>query len=206
MVKKIITILLALGAISFLGCNKTVNTQKAPQVEILTQDSNTVMEQMKANLVKANDAAKSWKANAQFYGIVLKIYPELKENALTETYVFGSNDDSQNWWTYSISEQSQKIVRATVPKEDYLGTALLPINETYWKISYIDALKTAESGGGLNFRAQNPEAQIYVILARTQPKDWLWWQVNYLASNANLSLNINAADNQIYDANGVPVQ
>lgn len=200
--KKIFLVILSVSSLLFLGCKKTTESPNAAQVEILSQDTSQSMEKIKTNLERAKETAKSWHGNAQLYGLVLKISSAMKENTLTETFVFGSPDDSANWWTYSISEQTGKIVRAVTPKEDYFGTDFQPIKEEYLKTAYIEAIKTAESAGGTAFRAKNVNSQINVVLAQTNPNGWLWWQIEYQSADSTLRIFVNAADGKIYDENG----
>ena len=190
----------------FLGCKKTSNTtNSASQIELLSGDSAQALESLNNNLAQAKEAAKGWKNNAQFTAIVLKITPETKTDNLTETFVFGSPDDSQNWWTYSITPTTDKVVRSLTPKEDYLGTNFQPIQETYLKISYIEALNSAETDQGVVFRANNPNYQIGLVLGQTAPKNWLWWQVEYQSADSFQKILVNASDGQIYDENGNPI-
>lgn len=199
MLKKILGIVLILSSVLFLGCKKSSEPTSSPQMEIISQDSAETLAKIQENLLKAKEAVKSWKGNAQFVSLVLKISPEAKVNTLTETFVFGSTDDTANWWTYSISEETGKIVRSVTPKEDYLETDLLPIKEEYWKISYIEAIKTAEENGGTTFRAKFPKTQINAVLAQSSPKGWLWWQINYVSPSDNLEILVNASDGKIYN-------
>lgn len=196
---------LVLSSLFFLGCKKISPSTQSSPIEILSGDSAQALESLNNNLVQAKEAAKSWKNNAQFTAVVLKITPETKADNLTETFVFGSPDDPQNWWTYSITPTTDQVVRSLTPKEDYLGTDFQPIREEYLKISYIEALNLAEANQGATFRAVNPNYQIGLVLAQTAPKNWLWWQVEYQSADSFLKIIINASDGKIYDENGDPI-
>lgn len=194
--------MLALSSLFFLGCKKTeVSQTETPSLIILSNDPAQVKEQTNNNLLKAKQAAKTWKENNQHIAFVTKVYPQSQIEDLTETFVFGSPDDSQNWWTYSITPEGE-IVRSLTPKEDYLGTNFNPIKEEYLKITYLEALKTADDVGGANFRKNNPNLRINLVLCQTNPKGWLWWRVEYQANDLSLKFIINASDGQVYDENG----
>lgn len=198
------TILLVFSSLLFLGCSKSTQTSATP-IAILSADGTLQMTTIRENLAKAKVAAKLWKDDAQLTGVVLKISPEITAGNLTETFVFGSPQDSTNWWTYSISEKESKIVRSLTPKEDYLGTDLQPIKEEYLKTSYIEAIKSAEANGGTNFRAKDANTQINVVLTQTNPKGWLWWQIEYQSADSKLKILVNTADGKVYNENGEPI-
>lgn len=203
--KKVLTIFLVFSSMLFLGCKKETTPVEAPQPEIFSLDSKQATTQVKNNYTRAQTAAKSWKENAQFTALVLKIYPEMKKNTLTQTFVFASNDDPDHWWTFSIAEKNNQVVRSLTYKEDYLEPDFKPIKEEYLKISYVDALNAAEKAGGTAFRAKNPNAQINLFLAQKNPKGWLWWQAEYISDTTVLKIFINAADGKIYDESGKPI-
>lgn len=193
------------SSLLFLGCKKTNEASTASPISILSEGSAVSIERIKLNLPNAKTAALLWKEDTQLVGLALKISPEVTAGNLTETFVFGSPQDSANWWTYSISEKTSKIVRSLTPKEDYLGSDLQPIKENYLKTSYIDAIKSAETAGGENFRAKDANTQINVLLAQTNPKGWLWWQIEYQSNNSTLKIIVNADDGKVYNENGEPI-
>lgn len=205
MIRKLLTILLVFSSLLFLGCKKNTESTAVP-LTIISSDAAGTMTAIRSNLDNAQVSAKIWQEDAQFVGLVLKISPEVTADNLTKTFVFGSPQDTTNWWTYSINEKESKIVRSQTPKEDFLGSDLQKINEDYLKTSYIDALKSAEAAGGENFRAKDANTQINIALVQTNPKGWLWWQIEYQSgSNLKLKVLINAADGKAYDENGEPI-
>lgn len=202
MIKNILTVVLIGISLTFIGCTKTTNAPAPTAVEILSIDSKLANDQLKEELSKAKESAKGWRENAQFIAILIKVTAEMKAEATTKTFVFGSGDDTNNWWTYSISGETGNIVRSLTPKEDFLGTNFAPIKEDYWQGSYIDALQIAENAGGTAFRANNLDSQINILLAQTDPKGWLWWQVEYIAGLERIKILVNPTDNKVYDENG----
>jgi len=70
---------------------------------------------------------------------------------------------------------------------------LKPVNRSYWKINYISALQTAEKNGGLDFRSANDISEVKLTLKNADPKNWLYWFVNYTAKNNTKQLQIDAS-------------
>lgn len=155
-----------------------------------------------AHLAQADVVAKVWHADAVLSYVSITL-PTLEPKKGNEVYVFGSASDLDNWYTYSLSQDTGKSVRAIIPKADYLGDKITPINQTYWKMNYVKALQLAEQNGGATFRISNPNPQISVFLSNRTPRGWLWWTVEYkTASGQNLSLLINPNLGGVIDETG----
>ena len=176
-------------------------TAAASANDFINQDNATVQAKTLADLAKAKAAASAWKSDAAFTAYNFKVPQDFSLANLEQTFVFGSQEEADYWWTYTLDSQN-KVVRAIVYKDDYLGKNLQPINEQFWKISYPQALQIAETSGGLAFRSENPEAMVALTLEQTQPKDWLWYIIVYQASKNSKTIRISALDGKIYDDNG----
>lgn len=205
---KVILLVLLIGLAS--GCSlkksSTSETSTAPAVsDFVNQDSKTVMAKTQENLSKAKNESTAWEKDAVFVGYNFKVPQDLDPKSLTETFVFGSSSEENFWWTYSIDSQG-KSVRALVAKEDYLGKDLQPIQEQFWKKSYIDVLKTAESNGGLTFRSQNPEAEITLVLSQSAPNNWLWYVIEYRGATTSQKIRISANDGKVYNEQGTLIK
>lgn len=147
-------------------------------------------------------AARAWKPDAVLSYVSVTL-ATLAPNKGSEVYVFGSASDLDNWFTYSVSQDTGKSVRAIIPKADYLGSQLTPINEAYWSMNYVQALQLAEQNGGATFRISNPNPQMTVYLSNRTPRGWLWWTVEYTgASGETLVLLINPYLGGVADAQG----
>jgi hypothetical protein len=203
----LITLALTLTA---SGCSlkKSANTTQnspitaaASSNDFINQDSTTVQTKTLADLAKAQAAATAWKSDAVFYAYNFKVPPDFSLTQLEQTFVFGSLQEPDYWWTYTLDSQG-KVVRAFIYKEDYLGKDLQPISEQYWKISYPVALQIAEANGGLAFRSQNPETLVTLTLEQTQPKNYLWYIIVYQAAKNSKTIRISALDGKIYDDQG----
>lgn len=181
----------------------TINTTTSGN-DFTNQDSTTTTTQTKANLARAQIAASAWKNDAQFTALNFKVPGDLNPASLSETFVFGSVQDTDNWFTYSI-DPTGKFVRAVIPKADFLGSSLQPISQQYWKKSYVDILRTADDNGGTAYIAQHPETQVTVTLEQSQPKNWVWYIVEYNSSAQAQKILINANDGLIYNDSGALV-
>jgi len=203
------TILLTLTGLS---CNlfkkKTTDTTDTTTATtatpaLLAADSTSINQLFNANLDLAKSKAKEWKTDATLYAVNIKLPKDLSVNKAIETFVFGSAADTLDWWTFAISENSAKYVRAIVPKTDYLSTITKPIGMNYWKINYLEALKIADANGGKAFREKNTDTQITENLSQTEPKGWLWWIVEYESSTGDsLKVRINPTDQTVVDESG----
>lgn len=145
----------------------------------LTVDPTTLESTIQADNSLAQQKAQIWKKDAVLYQVSIKLPSNLAVGQATEVYTYGSSSDAYNWWTLNVSQKTSKSIRAIVPKEDYLGTTLQPIPLKFWKMSYVEALQMAETNGGSNFRTQHPDSQVTVNLSVSQPKNFLWWSVEY---------------------------
>jgi len=131
-----------------------------------------------ANLQLAQQKAAQWQEDAAFVALQIKL-TSLKPKQGVETYVFDSPTVSGYHFLVTISQQSQKYIRALVPVEDYLGASLLPIDFKYWQLNYVEALQLAEKQGGSEFRKRHSDWMIELTLRREPPNNWLYWRIEY---------------------------
>lgn len=169
---------------------------------LLSAATNSIDSMFSSNLTQSQTKAKAWKSDAALYAVNIKLPRDLAVNQAVETFVYGSSQDTANWWTYAVSESSGNFVRAIVPKEDYLTSVTKPIDMNYWKINYLEALQIAQNNGGQDFLTNNPSATITETLDNSQPKGWLWWLVEYKGTSGNLSVRINANDKTVVNESG----
>lgn len=155
------------------------------------------------NLNLATNAAKGWREDAVLTYVSVELPASLKPDSGNEVYVFGSAADTNNWWTYSISQETGKFVRALIPKEDYLGATLDPINTQYWNMNYVEALQLAEGNGGSDFRSANAGTRATTFLSNRAPRGWLWWTVEYSApSGEQFTLLVNPNRGEVVNESG----
>lgn len=205
---KYIRFLLVFLTVSLMaGCSfgGSKNTNTTTSLNNLTsQDSLQVTTKTKANLEKAKIAAHLWKPDATFVGYNFIVPPNLNPESLVETFVFGSAGDIENWWSYSIDFEG-KPIRAVIPKSDYLGKDLSPIQDQFWKISYSEALKISDDNGGFSYMSEYPEAIEIVTLSQGAPNNWLWYVIEFKSSAGNKKIRISANDGKVYNDQGSPM-
>jgi hypothetical protein len=206
---------------SWFGAKKTVDTpttttdttsQTTATTNLATTNLTNVAATSVDDLITSNyniakSKAQNWQSDAVLVNITVKLARNLAVNQATETYVFGSAQDGKNWFSFSISEQSSKYIRAVIPKEDYLGTSIKPINSSYWKMNYPKAFQLAEQNGGSTFRTNNTNSDVVTTLSQSEPKGWLWWQVEYKSADTGnkLVVKINPSDGTVVDESGNPL-
>ena len=155
------------------------------------------------NLNLATNAAHAWHPDAVLVYASVEIPASLIPNAGNEVYVYGAASDLSNWWTYSVSEDTGKFVRAIIPREDYLGSLLDPVNTSYWKMNFVEAFQAAEKNGGGDFRTQNAGTRVTTFLSQRAPRGWLWWTVEYTApSGEQFTLLVNPNQGEVVNENG----
>ncbi len=186
------------------GNTATDGTSTTPTVSDLTSLSPSGFDsELNAHYALAVAAAKAWHADAVVSYVSVTLGTSLAPQTGNEVYVFGSASDLDNWFTYSYAEAKNKSVRAIIPKADYLGDKLTPINVDYWSMNFVQALQLAEQNGGATFRTANPNPQITVYLSNRTPRGWLWWTVQYdTAAGQSLSLLINPFLGGVVDEQG----
>ncbi|MBI4032792.1 hypothetical protein HY374_03750 [Candidatus Berkelbacteria bacterium] len=185
------------------GTTTDPSTSTSTGTDLTTIAPASVETTLTTHLALATNAAKVWKANAELVYVSVEIPASLAQDSGNEVYVFGSPDDATNWWTYSLSQSTDKFVRAIIPKEDYLGADITPINTQYWKMNYVEAFQLAEANGGAAFRTTNPGSAATLYLSQRAPRGWLWWTAEYVApSGEQFTLLINPNLGEVVDESG----
>lgn len=170
----------------------------APKTTLLTLEPTQLDPTFQVNKDLADKKVKDWKADAVLYQVAVKLPPNLSVGQITEVLTYGSPTDAYNWWTMTISEKTGKSIRAIIPKEDFLGTTLQPVPTKFWQINAIEALQLADVNGGAAFRLKHPDAQVTINLAVSQPKNFLWYSVEYETATAEpLKILVNPSTKEI---------
>lgn len=218
--KKVSIILVVLAIFLFNGlslpfCSKNESTtptaSPTPTVTLNeypldTVDAKSYEATLTANYEKAQSAATSWNKDAHLVMVSVKLPADLSLNNSTETYTFGSSNELNYWFTYSLSESTGKTVRALVNKEDYLGATAKAIDKKYWRTNYMEAFQIAQNYGGTDFIKNNQDVSVNITLGNLEPKGWLWWLVEYKTPLGNsYSVRINPNDQTIVDESGTVI-
>jgi len=177
-------------------------TENETQEDLSNIDPTSVDSAIKKNLDLATQKALEWRQDAVLVYVQVKL-TSLEPNTGTETYVFDSPSVPNLHFTFTISQQSKRFIRAVIPVEDYLGSGLLPIDQKYWKLNYVSALQTAEKEGGKDFRDKYLNWTIELNLNRGEPKNWLYWTVDYkIEGGETLSVKINPYSGEVVKEGG----
>lgn len=205
-------ILLLLASIAFLTFalarnvkNKTDNkasvTQenKALSISNLTNiNPNDYDSIIKNEYALANLRSKESNSGNELSAIDIEIAPDLMPSSVISRYVFSASNDQTNNWTMTFSEVNTNFIRATIPKEDYIGS-LTAINTKLWKFNFVTSLQIAEKNGGMKWRETNELASIRITLRHVEPKNWLLWLVQYKNDGSSLLIKIDANSGRVVD-------
>ncbi len=208
--------LVCLIVVGFTGCLRrdaepepqdTSDTTPQPTVsDLTTLPPSSFDQELATHLEQATEAATTWKEDALLTYVSVELPASLVPNSGNEVYVFGSAGDVENWYTYSIAQETGKFVRAIIPKEDFLGRDLEPINQEFWTMNYVEALQLAELNGGFDFRTTNPGTTATTFLSHRAPRNWLWWTVEYTApTGQQLTLLVNPFRGEVVDETGTEI-
>ena len=205
--------LLATSVLLLGGCSlgKTATPTPTPTATAaaaaLKSASATTFDTPVANQLTAAQAkAKLWQDDAVLNYVSVQLPTDLSLNGATDTYVYGSSKDANDWWTYSLSEKTGKAIRAIIPKEDYLGTSITVINTQYWKMNYVEAFQLADTNGGSDFRAKHTDANVTLYLSNRDPNQWLWWTIQYKTpAGDTFTLLVNPNRGEVVDTTGKQV-
>ncbi|MCX6811273.1 MAG: hypothetical protein NT039_01070 [Candidatus Berkelbacteria bacterium] len=177
------------------------STTQAPKNDMTNLDPTSALEEIKNNYTTASQKASQWQSDVALYSASAKIPPSLDWQDTIEVYTFGSQAQPANWWTISISIRSKNYVRATIPKEDYLGSNLKPVMMQHWKINYVEAFQVAEKNGGKEWREKQKDKnyQITATLAVGDPKSYLYWTIEYqdYTGSDKKTIQINAYNGEV---------
>jgi len=183
--------------------SSSTSATETPKSDLTNLDPTSAKDEMRNNYNTARQKAILWLGDAVPYSTSAKITPTLDWQDVIEVYTYGSKVQAAYWWTISISVRSKNYVRAIIPKEDYLGSNLQPIMLQYWKLNYIEAFQIAEKNGGKEWREKqkNNNYQITATLAMGDPKNYLYFTVDYQKSDGSdeKSVQINAFNGEIVE-------
>ena len=159
-----------------LGSKQSSQTQnQAPTSTLLTADPATFDDEFNQIKIFADEKSTAWRKDAKLVYVSTKIALNLDPALTQHTFVYNSINDPNNHWAIAIEAGNKSLLRALIPKEDYLGSNLAQILPLYWKVNFVKALQICEGGGGKDFREQNPSNyKIELDLARDQTNNLRW--------------------------------
>jgi hypothetical protein len=186
----------------------TTNTQTQPVTTVASfpLDDTRVGElgaQAQREFDFAFNKAKEWKSDVAPVAVSIKYSGSIDDKNGKDTYVFVSPSLSQYYFTLTFDQAvnangENNFQRILYFKEDYFlptNTAVIPVS--YYKLTYLDALKKADELGGKNIRTENKSYDVNLVLS-AQTGSYLMWDVEYMVNGAKLfSVSINAFDGTV---------
>jgi hypothetical protein len=160
--------------------------------------SKTVLD---AELTKATDSIRQIQKDAVLKLISMKFVNSFSDQTglSTNYYIFSSPSNPQYYYLVNVPRNGEKIKRFIMPVDDLdLPFELLDMAFQYWKLSYIDAIKAAESQGAKDFVTQHAKFDLSIILAQPAGQ-YLNWFLTYKAtdgSGATLKIAVDAYNGQ----------
>jgi hypothetical protein len=184
----------------------STTTESPAAAAITTVDPTTVDQALADQLTAARTKAKEWQADALLHAVNVELPTDLGADGSAVTFVFGSPAAPNDWWTYSVNDATKRSIRATIPKTDYLGSALTPVSTQFWKMNYVQAFQLADGNGGAQVRAAHPDARVKLYLNHREPRQWLWWTVEYIGGDqVLLTLLVNPNRGEVVNTNGTNI-
>lgn len=140
-------------------------------------------------LVRATDAIRLVQKDAVLKLVSMKFINSFSDQTglSTNYYIFSSAEEPQYYYLVNVPRNGEKIKRFIMPVEDLeLPFELLNLPFEYWKLSYIDAIKAAETQGAKEFITQHPKFELSAILAKPAGQ-YLNWFLTYRATDGSLA-------------------
>lgn len=152
---------------------------------------------LQEEITKATAKVKELKSDVVLQLVSMKFVNSLSDTAglVTNYYIFSSPTDTQYYYLINVPHNGEGMKRFLMPKSDLeLPFDLIAVPFQYWKQSYVDAMKAAETNGGSAFRAEHSKFEVSAILAQPAGQ-YLYWFVTYRATDGTadiLQLSVDA--------------
>lgn len=182
---------------------ETQKTTDANAFPISDIEATTLTEQSKKEYDFAVGKAQEWRPDSALVAVVVEYKDEINPKNGKNSYVFLSPSLPQYYFTLSVDQAKNEAgensyTRVLNFKDDYLlpqDVVVAPIK--YWKLSYLEALKKADSLGGNDIRKDNKKYDTTVIMM-AQEGGYLHWETEYSVNdNVLFSASINAYTGEV---------
>lgn len=140
-------------------------------------------------LTRATEAIRAVQSDAVLKLVSMKFINSFSDQTglSTNYYIFSSAENPQYYYLVNVPRNGEKLKRFIMPVEDLeLPFELLNLPFQYWKLSYIEAIKAAETQGAKEFIAQHPKFELSAILAQPAGQ-YLNWFLTYRATDGSLA-------------------
>ncbi|MFA5010022.1 MAG: hypothetical protein WC553_02190 [Patescibacteria group bacterium] len=180
--------------------NQTTGDQTSQSGDLPDPDATRPL--LQQELTKATASIKELKSDVILQLVSMKFVNSLSDSSglVTNYYIFVSPTDTKYYYMVNVPHNGEGIKRFLMPQTDMeLPFSLIPVPYQFWKLSYVDALKLAETNGGAAFRTQHPKFEVSVILGKPVGQ-YLNWFITYRATDSSgdlLQLSIDAYDGKV---------
>lgn len=140
-----------------------------------------------AELTKATDAVHVLANDAVLKLVSMKFINSFSDTAglSTNYYIFSSPANPQYYYLVNVPRNGEKLKRFIMPVDDLeLPFDLLDLPFRFWKLSYIDAVKAAETVGAKDFVAAHSKFELSAILGQPAGQ-YLNWFLTYKATDGS---------------------
>ena len=141
---------------------------------------------MTKELADATTAIQSLQPDAVLQLVSMKFVNSLSDQAglTTNYYIFSSPSDTRYYYLVNMPHNGESMKRFLMPKEDLdLPFDLIAVQQQYWKLSYVDALRAVETQGASDFRTKHSTFEVSAILAKPAGQ-FLNWFITYRATDS----------------------
>ena len=168
-------------------------------LDLTTIDPTEYDDAIKREFAAAKSKAEASDINNKLSAIEITL-PSLELNSGDTRYVFSSATNTQINWTITYNQKTGNMLRASIPKEDYLGN-ILAMDTSLWKFNYVTAIQIAEKNDGLKWREQNGLSNVDITLKHGGKDNWLLWTVRYTSGGATFTKMIDSNSGKVVAEN-----
>ncbi len=210
--KKILAGLVIFSSIFVSGCSLfgKSQTSEEPPVVIETPpevsldyykvtDINANLQSAKDRYNLANGLALKWQADAVLLLLSTRYVDSLSEDGAVDRFLFSSNIQPDVYFAIDIARDDlTRYTRNLIYVEDYaLKSGVMPIPMKYFKTTSSEALEIADSMGGAQFRSDNPNYEVTMVLSLAGGNNLAWYVVYSAPGIDSFEVIVNANDRTI---------
>jgi len=189
MKKVIIGSLVLFLSLTAQTCGQTQSTTDTPVNEpVVTQPqlSYYVLANEAQALQSAKDRynlafakAQEWQAEVDLMLVSVTFRGDLANTGVYDRFLFASDLEPDKYFSIDISREDPKIfTRSLIFREDYkIKTGVLPVPVKYWKMSVEKTLEFVDSQGGAQFRNDNSDYKVEMLLSLAGGRNLAWYVV-----------------------------
>jgi len=137
------------------------------------------LENAKERFNLAFEKAREWQTEVDLMLVSVVYSNSLSDAGVFDRFLFASDLDTDWYFYIDISRTDSDVyTRSLVYRDDYvIKSDVLPIPTKYWKMSVERTLEYVDSQGGAQFRADNSDYQVEMLLSLAGGKNLAWYVV-----------------------------